>query len=93
MADLYIATAERYEHSAIFIHANPSTDEELARMTERAGPNLLRTLAKLEAFGLIEMHTVNRRRVPVAKLEKLRVEIDPYAMTDRIELVPSLHPV
>jgi len=34
MADLYIATAERYEHSAIFIHANPSTDEELARMTD-----------------------------------------------------------
>ena len=34
MADLYIATAERYEHSAIFIHPNPGTPEELGRMVE-----------------------------------------------------------
>ena len=34
MADLYIATAERFEHSAIFIHANPATDDELERMVD-----------------------------------------------------------
>ncbi|MBS0664524.1 MAG: hypothetical protein JSR48_14755 [Verrucomicrobia bacterium] len=34
MADLYIATAERYEHSAIFVHANPGTPEELARLVD-----------------------------------------------------------
>ena len=34
MADLYIATAERYEHSAIFVHPNPDTDEECARLVE-----------------------------------------------------------
>ena len=28
MADLYIATAERYEHSAIFLHPNPDTVDE-----------------------------------------------------------------
>ena len=28
MADIYIATAERYGHSAIFIHPNPDTVEE-----------------------------------------------------------------
>ena len=28
MADIYIATAERFEHSAIFIHPNPNTEEE-----------------------------------------------------------------
>ncbi len=41
MADLYIATAERFEHSAIFIHPNPGTDDELNRMValirERSG--------------------------------------------------------
>jgi predicted transcriptional regulator len=58
---------------------------ELARLTNRAEPNLLRTLGKLQAFGLIEMRTVNRRRVPTAMVETLRVEIDPYAMADRIE--------
>ncbi len=34
MADLYIATAERYEHSAIFVHPNPATFEECARLIE-----------------------------------------------------------
>jgi len=34
MADLYIATAERYEHSAICVHPNPDTDEECARLVE-----------------------------------------------------------
>ncbi len=28
MADLYIATAERFEHAAIFLHPNPDTPEE-----------------------------------------------------------------
>lgn len=73
--------------------AKPQSVAELARLTHRAEPNLLRTLAKLEAFGLIEMHTINRRRVPVAKVAKLHVEIDPYAMADRIEAQPSSQPV
>ncbi|MBI4731951.1 MAG: hypothetical protein HY781_07475 [Chloroflexi bacterium] len=34
MADLYIATAERYEHSAIFVHPNPDTFDECARLVE-----------------------------------------------------------
>lgn len=34
MAGLYIATAERYEHSAIFIHQNPAGTEELGRMVD-----------------------------------------------------------
>ncbi len=34
MADLYIVTAERFEHSAIFIHANPGNPDELRRMVD-----------------------------------------------------------
>ncbi|HEY9075739.1 MAG TPA: uroporphyrinogen decarboxylase family protein [Anaerolineaceae bacterium] len=34
MADLYIATAERYEHSAIFLHPNPDTVEETIRLVD-----------------------------------------------------------
>ncbi|MBV8458874.1 MAG: helix-turn-helix domain-containing protein [Acetobacteraceae bacterium] len=69
--------------------AKPQSVAELARLTHRAEPNLLRTLAKLEAFGLVEMQTIGRRRMPVAKLAKLRLEIDPYAMADRIEAQPN----
>jgi uroporphyrinogen decarboxylase len=34
MADLYIATAERYEHNAIFMHPNPGVLEESIRLIE-----------------------------------------------------------
>jgi len=34
MADIYIDTAERFGHSAIFIHPNPDTVEETARLIE-----------------------------------------------------------
>jgi uroporphyrinogen decarboxylase len=34
MAELYIATAERYEHSAIFLHPNPDTPEETMRLVD-----------------------------------------------------------
>jgi len=69
--------------------AKPQSIAELARLTNRAEPNLVRTLGKLEAFGLLEMRTINRRRVPTAKVGMLHVEIDPYAMRDRIEASPA----
>ena len=69
--------------------AKPQSVAELARLTNRAEPNLLRTLSKLEAFGLLEMRMVDRRRVPTALVGLLRVEIDPYAMADRIETRPT----
>jgi uroporphyrinogen decarboxylase len=34
MADLYIATAERFEHSAIFLHPNPGSEEETLRLID-----------------------------------------------------------
>jgi predicted transcriptional regulator len=67
----------------------PQSVAELARLTNRAEPNLLRTLQKMEAFGLLEMRTVERRRVPTATAGMLRLEIDPYAMADKIESMPT----
>ena len=34
MADLYIQTAEKYEHSAIFLHPNPGDLEETVRLID-----------------------------------------------------------
>jgi len=34
IADIYIATAERYEHSAIFLHPNPGSEEETFRLID-----------------------------------------------------------
>jgi uroporphyrinogen decarboxylase len=37
MADLHIATAERFQHSAIFLHPNPGSVEETIRLVDRFG--------------------------------------------------------
>jgi uroporphyrinogen decarboxylase len=34
MADLFVQTAERYEHSAIFLHPNPGSEEETLRLID-----------------------------------------------------------
>lgn len=34
MANIYIATAKRFEHSAIFLHPNPSSEEETFRLID-----------------------------------------------------------
>ena len=70
-------------------NSRPQSIAELARLTNRAKSNLLRTLDKLEAFGLLEMRLVDRRRVPTPTVGTLHVDIDPYAMSDRIEYRPS----
>lgn len=69
--------------------SKPQSVAELARLTNRAEPNLLRTLGKLEAFGFLEMRTVERRRVPTAVAGILRLEIDPCGMADQIEMQPA----
>lgn len=49
IARLYLAVAERYEHSAILLRANPSTLEETIRLVER-----VRELAGERFFLLLE---------------------------------------
>src|SRR5687767_2442652 len=34
LADLYLMTAERFEHSAIFLHPNPGSLEEVCRLID-----------------------------------------------------------
>ncbi len=34
MADLFVDTAERFEHSAIFLHPNPGSEEETMRLID-----------------------------------------------------------
>ncbi|HXT79797.1 MAG TPA: hypothetical protein VN702_09540 [Acetobacteraceae bacterium] len=84
---LRLLTPENRNLMKVIRDKKPQSVAELARLTKRAESNLLRTLAKLEAFGLIEMKTVEHRRVPTSTIGKLRVEIDPYAMADRLEIV------
>ena len=56
MADIYIATAERFEHSAIFLHPNPNTLEETGRLIdlvrERSGDRYFLMLHGDATFGI-----------------------------------------
>jgi predicted transcriptional regulator len=66
--------------------ARPQSIAELERLTGRKGPNLLRTLGKLAAIGLVQLREENRRTIPTVLVGKLFVEIDPYAMNDRVKV-------
>lgn len=51
-----------------------------------AQPNLTRTLAKLEAAGIVGMKAVGRGKAPVVSIKKIVVEIDPCADRDRLRV-------
>ena len=83
---LRLLTPENRELLKVIRDERPQSVADLARLTRRASPNPLRTLAKLEAIGLIEMQTAGKRKIPVTRVRKLRVEIDPFSRNDRIEV-------
>ena len=64
--------------------ASRSRSPPWRRCAGRSQPNLTRTLAKLEAAGLITMQAHGRRKTPSAAVGKIIVEIDPYSDRDRL---------
>lgn len=83
---LRLLTPENRALLAVIRDRKPQSIAELAEITGRAAPNLTRTLAKLEAVGLVRMRTVERRKVPTATVHRLRVEIDPFSQNDHFEM-------
>lgn len=83
---LRMLTPENRSLLRIIRDEHPESVANLARLSKRAESNLLRTLAKLESIGLIEMKAVGRRRMPVSRVNVLRVEIDPYSQNDKFEV-------
>jgi predicted transcriptional regulator len=67
----------------------PQSIAELAEWTGRAEPNLLRTLEKLRAAGLVRMEQAGRRKVPTPVIARIVVEIDPYSPNDRMHAEPA----
>ena len=84
---LRLLTPENRALLAVIRDRKPKSISELSGMTGRAQPNLTRTLAKLEAVGFVRMETVARRKMPVAAVRSLRIDIDPYSRNDRVEMV------
>lgn len=81
-----LLTPENRRLLAIIRDRRPQSVAALAEMTGRSQPNLTRTLAKLEAAGLITMQAIGRRKAPRPAVRKIVVEIDPYSDRDRLRV-------
>jgi predicted transcriptional regulator len=64
----------------------PKSIAELAKLTGRAPSNLTRTLNKLEDAGLVKMQAGKKAKVPIPAVKLLRVKIDPFSLTDELEM-------
>lgn len=83
---LRLLTPKNRELLAIIRDRKPQSIADLAEMTGRKSPNVIRTLGKLEAVGFVTMKTVMRRKVPMASVQSLRISIDPFSQNDRLEM-------
>jgi predicted transcriptional regulator len=82
-----LLTRENRELLAIIRERNPQSIGELADLSGRAQPNLTRTLAKMEAAGLVAMKSVGRRRkAPSVAVTRIIIEIDPCSDRDRLNV-------
>lgn len=82
-----LLTSENRDLLRLIRDERPPSVAALARLSHRAEPNLRRTLAKLESIGLIEMRPVGRHKMPMPRVAKLRIEIDPYRRADTVDLI------
>lgn len=81
-----LLTTENRELLRIIRDEEPESVAALARLSNRAQPNLLRTLSKLEAAGLVSFKTDGKRRRPVSVARRFSVHVDPFGPNDRIEV-------
>jgi predicted transcriptional regulator len=82
-----LLTPENRQLLALIRDRKPQSVADLVKMSGRAQPNLTRTLAKLEAAGIVKMTAVGRRRkAPSVTVKKIVVEIDPYSDRDRLSV-------
>lgn len=81
-----LLTPENRRLLAMIRDDKPQSVAELSAWTGRAEPNLLRTLEKLRAAGLVRIEQAGRRRVPMVAIGRIVVEIDPYSANDRMHV-------
>lgn len=81
-----LLTPENRHLMALIRDHEPQSVGELARLSGRAPSNMTRTLAKLEAAGLVIMTTRGRQKAPRAAVHRILVEIDPFSDEDRLDV-------
>ena len=81
-----LLTPENRQLLAFIRDRAPQSVQELADLTGRAQPNLTRTLAKLEAMGLVKAEVKERRKILTVQARKIVFEIDPFSSRDVLHL-------
>ncbi len=82
---LRLLTPENRELLAVIRDKKPQSISELAQLTGRAQPNVIRTLGKLEAVGFVEMKSIKQRKVPTTAIRRFLVEVDPFSQRDQFK--------
>jgi predicted transcriptional regulator len=68
--------------------SEPSSIAALAKLSQRQAPNVIRTLDKLEALGLIYFVVEGRSKAPRVAASKITIEIDPCSPRDSVTVSP-----
>lgn len=84
-----LLTLENRRLLAAIRDRKPQSVAQLAEWEGRAQSNLLRTLEKLRAAGLIRLVRNGRKKAPMPTIARIVVEIDPYSTNDRMHVEPA----
>jgi len=85
-AIIRLLTSENRRLLAIIRDKEPKSIQELSELTGRAQPNLTRTLAKLEAAGLVKSQSHGKRKSLTVEIKKITFEIDPFSDKDTLRV-------
>ncbi|MEJ7759538.1 MAG: hypothetical protein WKF55_08070 [Gemmatimonadaceae bacterium] len=84
-----LLTRQNRELMSTIRDKKPTSIAELARLSHRAAPNVVRTLDKFAALGLVCFLAEGRSKVPRVAARKITIEIDPCSFKDVISVTPA----
>lgn len=84
-----LLTPQNRELMSTIRDKKPASIAELAKLSHRAAPNVVRTLDKFAALGLVYFLSDGRSKAPRVAARKITIEIDPYSSRDVISVTPA----
>ena len=84
-AVIRLLTPENRHLLAAIDKNKPKSVADLARLVDRAEPNVSRTLSKLEACGFVRLRQgVGKTKIPEVAIHRLTVDMDICKLVDRV---------
>ena len=84
-----LLTQQNRELMSTIRDKKPASIAELAKLSHRAAPNVVRTLDKFVALGLVYFRSEGRSKAPRVAASKITIVIDPYSAKDVISVTPA----